>query len=159
VTQYLLIYQGHMDGPMPELSQEENDAMMQAWGDWMGRVGPAVADGGALTGDHARVGGPGAPLPITGYNIVDADSIEAAKALCDGHPFLAGAPADSSVDVYELTPIRCEQPTSPPEFHPLNMPLGAGSTAQRSTVRSMTVTTSPASMPSIRRTDFLMGSA
>ena len=60
--------------------------MMQAWGDWMGRVGPALADGGALTGDHARVGGSGAPLPITGYNIVDADCLEAAKALCDGHP-------------------------------------------------------------------------
>ena len=43
--------------------------MMQAWGDWMGRVGPALADGGALTGDHARVGGSGAPLPITGYNL------------------------------------------------------------------------------------------
>ena len=106
MTQYLLIYQGQMDGPMPELSQEENDAMMRAWGDWMGRLGPAVADGGALTGDHARVGGPGAPLPITGYNIVDADCLEAAKALCDGHPFLAGAPADFSVDVYELTPIQ-----------------------------------------------------
>src|SRR3954447_16549769 len=90
VTKYLLIYQGQMDGPMPELSQEENDAMMQAWGDWMGRVGPALADGGAPTTDRARVGGSGAPLPITGYNIVDADSLDAAKALCDGHPFLAG---------------------------------------------------------------------
>jgi hypothetical protein len=106
VTKYLLIYQGQMDGPMPELSQEENDAMMQAWGDWMGRAGPALADGGAPTGDRVRIGGSGAPLPITGYNIVDADSLDAAKALCDGHPFLAGAPADFSVDVYELTPIQ-----------------------------------------------------
>jgi hypothetical protein len=106
VTKYLLIYQGQMDGPMPELSQEENDAMMQAWGDWMGRAGPALADGGASTGDRVRIGGSGAPLPITGYNIVDADSLDAAKALCDGHAFLAGAPADFSVDVYELTPIQ-----------------------------------------------------
>ena len=45
------------------------------------------------------------PLPITGYNIVDADSLDAAKALCDNHPFLADAPADFSVDVYELTPM------------------------------------------------------
>jgi len=106
VTKYLLIYQGQMDGPMPELSQEENDAMMQAWGDWMGRAGPALADGGASTRDRVRIGGSGAPLPITGYNIVDADSLDAAKALCDGHAFLAGAPADFSVDVYELTPIQ-----------------------------------------------------
>ena len=106
MTKYLLVYQGQMEGPMPELSQDENDAMMQAWGDWMGRVGPALADGGAPTGERARVGGSGAPLPITGYNIVDADSLDAAKALCGGHPFLAGAPADFSVDVYELTPIQ-----------------------------------------------------
>jgi len=46
VTQYLLIYQGRMDGPMPELSQEENDPMMQAWCDWMSGVGPALADCG-----------------------------------------------------------------------------------------------------------------
>jgi hypothetical protein len=95
VTKYLLIYEGQMDDPMPELSQEENDAMMQAWGDWMGRVGPALADGGALTGDRTRIGGSGAPLPITGYNIVGADSLDAAKALCENHPFLAGAPLTS----------------------------------------------------------------
>ena len=106
MSKYLLIYQGQMDGPMPELSPEENDAMMKAWTDWMGRVGPALADGGAPTGDRARVGGSGGPLPITGYNIVDAGDLEAAKALCDGHPFLAGAPADFSVDVYELTPME-----------------------------------------------------
>jgi len=53
-----------------------------------------------------RVGGSGAPLPITDYNIVDADCLKAAKALCDGHPFLAGAPADFSLDAYELTPIQ-----------------------------------------------------
>jgi hypothetical protein len=106
VTKYLLIYQGEMEGPMPELSQEENDAMMRIWGDWMGKVGPALADGGAPTGERARVGGSGGPLPITGYNIVDADSLDAAKALCDSHPFLADAPADFSVDVYELIPIQ-----------------------------------------------------
>ncbi len=69
MTKYLLVYQGQMDGPMPELSQEESDAMMQAWGDWMGRVGPALADGGAPTGDRARIGGSGTPLPITRWRI------------------------------------------------------------------------------------------
>ena len=41
---------------------------------WAGS-GPAPADGGAPTGEHARVGGSGAPQPITGHNIVDADSL------------------------------------------------------------------------------------
>ncbi|HEV7147586.1 MAG TPA: hypothetical protein VGN48_11385 [Pedococcus sp.] len=105
MSTYLLVYQGPIDGPMPEMSKEESDAMNQAWGDWMGKVGPALADVGAPTGDRARVGGSSGPLPITGYSVLTADSLEAAKALCDGHPFLAGAPADFSVDVYELTPV------------------------------------------------------
>lgn len=106
MSKYLLVYQGQIEGPMPELSKEENDQMMQAWTEWMGKVGPSLADGGAPTGDRARVGGSGGPLPITGYNIVEADDLDAAKAMCDGHPFLAGAPADFSVDVYELTPMQ-----------------------------------------------------
>lgn len=53
---------------------------------------------------HVHVSG--APLPITGYNIVDAETLDAAKALCDNHPFLVDASADFSVDVYELNPIQ-----------------------------------------------------
>jgi hypothetical protein len=106
MSKYLLAYQGQIDGPMPELSQEEGEAMTQAWGEWMGRVGPSLADGGAPTGERARVGGTGGPLPITGYTIVEAGSLDEAKALCDGHPFLNGAPPDFSVDVYELTPME-----------------------------------------------------
>lgn len=41
MTKYLLIYQGQLDGPMPEPSQEQNDAMMQAWGTgWIGSARP-----------------------------------------------------------------------------------------------------------------------
>jgi hypothetical protein len=67
MSKYLLVYQGQMDGPMPELSKEENDAMMQAWGDWMGRVGPSSCRRRGADWRSARVGGSGAPLPITGY--------------------------------------------------------------------------------------------
>jgi len=51
------------------------------------------------------VGGSGDALPITGYTLVEADSLDDARVLCDGHPFLDEAPADFSVDVYELTPM------------------------------------------------------
>jgi hypothetical protein len=47
MSKYMLVYQGQIEGPMPELSKEESDAMMQRWTDWMGKVGPALADGGA----------------------------------------------------------------------------------------------------------------
>ena len=51
------------------------------------------------------MGGSGDALPIAGYTVVEATDLERAKGLCDGHPFLQGAPADFSVDVYELTPM------------------------------------------------------
>ncbi len=73
------------------------------------------------------VGGAGVRLPITGYDIIDADSLEAAKALCDGHPFVAGALADFSVDVYELTPSRPDVKQLEPRVHE-GVQIGSGHT-------------------------------
>ena len=66
MTQYLLIYQGRMDG-----RARTRAGRCRWWG---------------AERRSRRVGGAGAILPITGYNIVDADCLEAAKSLCDGHP-------------------------------------------------------------------------
>jgi len=80
--------------------------MMQAWGDWRGRVGPALADGGAphrRSRPCRRLGRTPAYHRLQPF---DADSPDAAKALYNGHTFLTGAPDDFSVDVYELTPIQ-----------------------------------------------------
>ncbi len=103
MSTYLLVYQGHLD-PTRQPSPEEGEAIMKAWGDWIGKTGPALRDVGAPTGDRARVGS-GEPLAITGYSVVEADSLDAAQALCEGHPFLQGAPTDFSIDVYQLEPI------------------------------------------------------
>ena len=97
---YLLVYQGTVD---PSAAQgPPDDAVMQAWTSWGGKVGSALADFGQPTGDRTRVGGSGDALPITGYSIVEADNLGDARVLCDGHPFLQDAPADFSVDIYEL---------------------------------------------------------
>ena len=47
--------------------------------------------------------GPAAPTPS--YPLRAPNSLSDARVLCDGHPFLDEAPADFSVDVYELTPM------------------------------------------------------
>jgi hypothetical protein len=100
------VYQGEMAGPPPDFTAEQQAKMSQAWGTWIEKQAAALVDVGAPTGDRASVGGSGRPLPITGYSVVEALDLDAAKATCEGHPFLDGAPADFSVDVFELTPME-----------------------------------------------------
>jgi hypothetical protein len=100
---YLLVYQGKVDPSAAQSAPDE--ASMQAWTSWGAKVGSALSDFGAPTGARTRVGGTGEALPITGYTIVEANSLDDARILCDGHPFLDDAPADFSVDVYELMPM------------------------------------------------------
>ncbi len=106
MSRYLLIYQGVLSGPPPEMTEEQEKQMMDAWGTWMENNGPALVDGGAPVGERSSVGGSGTPLAINGYSIIEAADMDAARAICDHHPYLAGAPSDFSVDVYELTPIE-----------------------------------------------------
>ena len=106
MAKYLLVYQGETDGPPPEFTAEQRDQMTQAWGTWIEKNASALVDVGAPTGERASVGGTGRPLPITGYSVVEAIDLDGAKAICAGHPFLDGAPAGFSVDVFELTPME-----------------------------------------------------
>jgi hypothetical protein len=103
MSKYLLIYQGKVD---PSTQSAPTEESMQRWMSWGNKVGSQLADFGAPTGaTRTRVGGSGDALPITGYTVVEANSLDEARVLCDGHPFLDEAPADFSVDVYELTPM------------------------------------------------------
>lgn len=100
MANYLLAYHG---GGMPE-TPEQQAAVMQAWMTWMGALGSAVIDGGNPVGATKVVGSTGAVTdggganPVTGYSILQADSLEAAVKLAQGCPVLA---AGGSVEVCE----------------------------------------------------------
>jgi hypothetical protein len=107
MSRFLYLYRGPAT-PMDQFTTEQHDEQMRAWGEWMGRVGPALADGGAPFGSRAAVADDGTtpePGDLNGYTIVEADGIEAARALLDGHPFLAEGKGRFTVDVYELVPM------------------------------------------------------
>jgi hypothetical protein len=96
-TNFVLLYKGGggMDRP-----QEERDAIMAAWGEWYGKTGEAIVDGGnpfgqgvAMTSD-GNTDGSG----ITGYTIVSADDMAGAQAIVKGHPHLDDG---GTVEVYE----------------------------------------------------------
>lgn len=101
MTRYLLTYHG---GKMPE-TPEEGEKVMKAWGDWMGSLGKALDDGGnptsvskTIASDGSVTDGGGAN-PVSGYTILEADSLDAAVTLAKGCPQLMSG---GSIEVSEL---------------------------------------------------------
>ena len=92
MAKYLLLYTG---GGGMGASPEEQEKIMGEWGAWYGKLGDAVADGGAPFGEAKHLSGNGVedgPLgdtPATGYTVIEADSLDAAAAACEDHPHIA----------------------------------------------------------------------
>ena len=104
---YLLLYRGPAT-PREDFTPEQSAEQMTAWENWMGRVGPALVDGGAPFGQRTAVSDDGtspAPSDQNGYTIVEADSIDGARALTDGHPFLSEGKGRFTVEIFELVPM------------------------------------------------------
>ena len=77
--------------------------MMDAWTSWYGQLGQAVVDGGNPFGPSKSIAADGsasdgAPSGMTGYTIVQADSLDAATELAKGCPILTDG---GTVEVYE----------------------------------------------------------
>ena len=104
MTNFVLLYTG---GGMPE-GEEEQAAVMAAWGVWYGARGEAIVDGGNPFGPSKSVSdkgvsdGPISTPPVTGYTIISADSLDAAVAMVQDHPHLKYG---GQVSVYETFQI------------------------------------------------------
>ncbi len=97
----------YMGGDVSE-NEAERAAMMQAWGAWFGGLGSALIDGGnAFTTNAKSITSKGttssspADLPVTGYSIVKADSLDAALALAKDCPLLRSG-SRGQITVYEV---------------------------------------------------------
>ncbi len=100
---YLLAYTG---GGMAQ-TEAEREAVMAAWGSWLGGLGEALVDAGNPFGPSNAAGSDGsasgaAASGLTGYSILKADSLAAATELTKGCPVFSNG---GSVDVYEAIPI------------------------------------------------------
>ena len=107
MSKYLLLYRGPAT-PMEDFTPEQSAEQMRAWGDWMGKVGSALVDGGAPFGQRTAVSDDGtsaAPSDQNGYTIVEAGSLDGARALTDGHPFLSEGKGRFTIEIFELTPM------------------------------------------------------
>jgi hypothetical protein len=101
VANCVLLYHG---GGTPE-SKDEQDRVMAAWGDWFGKLGPALVDGGNPTSQSKLVSSDGSVSdagsdPVTGYSIITADSLDDAIALARDCPIFLG-PRNARIEVAE----------------------------------------------------------
>ncbi len=107
MSKYLYLYRGPAT-PIEDFTPEQSAEQLRAWGEWMARVGSALVDGGAPFAARTAVGDDGSSptsSDLNGYTIVEADSLDAARALVDGHPFLSEGKGRFSVDIFELAPM------------------------------------------------------
>ena len=98
MAKYLFAYKG---GSVPG-SDAEREAVMAAWGAWFGQLGGAVVDMGAPVGASSTVssGGvsDGGASQLTGFSVLQADSLGAANELAQGCPHLKSG---GSIEIYE----------------------------------------------------------
>ena len=89
MSTFIFAYHG---GKMPD-SPEEGQKLMKRWQDWMGGLGAALVEPGNPVGKSKTVSASGVTddggaNPLSGYSIVEADSIEAAIEMAKGSPHL-----------------------------------------------------------------------
>lgn len=89
MAKYLLAYRG---GGMPA-TPEEQAKVMDAWGVWFGRLGPAVADPGNPISQAKTINANGSVTgdgrsSLSGYSVISADTLDAAIALAKACPVL-----------------------------------------------------------------------
>lgn len=108
MSKFIYIYKGPAT-PMDQFTPEQSAEQMAAWGAWMEKLGPALLDAGAPFAASTSVVDDGTlaeASDLNGYSIVEADSLEGAKALAVGHPFLSEGSGKFRLEIYELADIQ-----------------------------------------------------
>jgi len=102
MKKFLVLYRSSASNKeqMANTTPGQRKAMMDAWGVWMKKAGPALLDVGAPIGDSTQLKGTPAPGHVGGYSMVQAESVDTAKKLFDGHPHFA-AP-NASIELLEI---------------------------------------------------------
>ena len=92
---------------MAKATPEEMAAGMQAWQAWAGRCGENLLDMGAPLGAGRVVTDTGvsdSDKNVTGYSILQAEDMDAAVQMVDGHPHL-GWTEGCEIGIFEAMPI------------------------------------------------------
>jgi|SRR3989344_7636188 len=107
MKKFMLLYNGAAT-PQDQMSDEASKAIMAKWAEWMEKVGSAMVDMGAPLANGTTIvddGSDGAATVLSGYSIIEAADMDAARVLVEGHPFLAEGKGNFSVEVHEMLPV------------------------------------------------------
>jgi hypothetical protein len=91
-----------------ESTQEEMEAGMKAWMEWAAKCGDSLVDLGTplMGGQMLKTDGSSedSNRMVCGYSILQAESMENAKSLMDGHPHL-GWNDVCQIEIHESMPL------------------------------------------------------
>jgi hypothetical protein len=107
MSKFLFLYRGPAT-PMEDITPESGAELTAAWEAWSQSAGAALVDFGAPFGARTAVADDGtsrATSDQNGYSIVEADSLAAATALTEKHPFLTEGKGRFAIEVFELVPM------------------------------------------------------
>ena len=108
MSKYLFIYHAPTTpadaAPPPP---EEMEAVMGEWNTWAGRVGEGMVDFGTPLAGGTRVTTEGtspSEREVVGYSIIEAENVDAALELAQGHPHL-NMPGGCEIEVHEAQAV------------------------------------------------------
>lgn len=107
MAKFIYLYRGPAPA-MSDLTPEEGAERMAAFGAWMGKLGAGLVDVGSPFGTSTSIRDDGTEGPagdLSGYTIIEADDLVAAKAFTDGLPFLSDNDGKCAVEIFELLPM------------------------------------------------------
>ncbi|MES1205096.1 MAG: hypothetical protein ABUS79_04090 [Pseudomonadota bacterium] len=102
MKRFLVLYRSPVSAKeqMSKATPEQAKAGMDAWAGWAQRSGSALVEMGAPLGDSAVLKGAAGQGHIGGYSIVQAETLDGAKRLFEGHPHFQAPSA--SIELLEL---------------------------------------------------------
>ncbi|MEI9949977.1 MAG: YciI family protein [Pseudomonadota bacterium] len=102
MKKFLVLYRSTISATerMSKSTPEQGKAVMDAWMGWAQRSAAALVEMGAPLGDSTLLKGSATAGYIGGFSIVQAESVDAAKKIFDGHPHFE-APGNS-IELLEL---------------------------------------------------------
>ena len=109
MKQFVVIYYAPMSAmeKMHTASPEDMKKGMEAWMAWGQKCGEHLVDFGAPLGPGQEIsttGSSAGKTEVTGYSLLQADSMEKAEELLKGHPHLAWTDG-CRIEVHEKIPL------------------------------------------------------
>ena len=108
MKKFIVIY--HAPQPAEQNMQADPEQMkgvMEQWMAWQNRCGDAMVDMGTPLSNGQKMsksGSSASDRQVVGYSILQAEDMEAAKALLQGHPHL-DMPGACEIEIHESMPL------------------------------------------------------